>query len=104
MSYYLLTFLFQTVFLLLGSLVIAAFSRHREYRADYGGATLAGKEKMIGALEKLRKSLSLSQQSTQSQQSFQALMISTPQKTRFFHLFATHPPLEDRIHRLQQIK
>ena len=104
MSYSLLTFLFQTIFLLLGSLVIAAFSRHREYRADFGGATLAGKEQMIGALEKLRKSLSLYQQPMQNQQSLQALMISTPQKRGFLHLFATHPPLEDRIHRLQQMK
>ena len=48
-------FVLQIVFMILGSMVVAAFSRWREYRADAGGARLAGREKMIGALEALRR-------------------------------------------------
>ena len=53
---FILTIVFDIVFTLLGSLVIAAFSRFREYRADAGGANLAGRGKMIAALDRLRLS------------------------------------------------
>jgi len=46
-SYILFVYLFQFVFMILGSLVVARFSRHREFRADRGGADIAGKEHMI---------------------------------------------------------
>jgi len=44
-SYYVLSFVFEIVFMILGSMVIALFSRFREYRADRGGAMLSSKEK-----------------------------------------------------------
>ena len=46
---------FQIVFSILGSLVVFAYSRHREYHADRGGADLAGKDKMIHALRSLEQ-------------------------------------------------
>ena len=54
-SYMIFVFFFEIVFMVLGSIVVAWFSRFREFRADRGGADLAGKDKMIAALESLRK-------------------------------------------------
>ena len=45
---------FQIIFSILGSLVVFAYSRHREFHADRGGADLAGKDKMIHALRTLK--------------------------------------------------
>lgn len=98
-AYYMLTFVFQTVFMLLGVLVIAGFSRYREYRADFGGATLAGRGKMIAALQRLKAQPKL--HSMPDHQSMQALMISNPVKMGWTQLFSTHPPLEQRIARLR---
>ena len=56
-SYIIFMYLFEFVFMILGSLIVAWFSRKREFRADRGGAYLAGKEKMIGALEALKKTV-----------------------------------------------
>lgn len=96
--FYLLTFLFDILFTLLGSLVTAAFSRHREYRADHDGAKLGGKEKMISALEKLQQ---ISVEDNRAP-SLANLKISH-QKTRALSLWASHPPLPQRIKRLQAL-
>src|SRR5206468_9775946 len=53
--YFVVSFILEIVFMILGSIVVAAFSRYREYRADAGGARLAGRDKMIGALEALKR-------------------------------------------------
>ncbi|MBU6446480.1 MAG: protease HtpX, partial [Verrucomicrobia bacterium] len=53
-SYILFVYLFEVIFMVLGSLVVAAYSRFREYKADAGGARLAGKEAMISSLKQLR--------------------------------------------------
>jgi len=101
-AYYMFVFLFEVVFMLLGSLVIAFYSRFREYRADKGGAAVAGKNKMIHALEAL-----LSYQNTRDQKfekaAFQAFKISSTKKKGLLHLFATHPPLQERIDRIKKI-
>jgi heat shock protein HtpX len=93
-----LTIVFDIVFTLLGSMVVAAFSRYREYRADAGGARLAGKHKMIAALDRLRRTHELVDNSTAP--AMASMKISN--KGGFLALFSTHPPLEDRIRRLQQ--
>jgi heat shock protein HtpX len=93
-----LTMVFDIVFTLLGSMVVAAFSRYREYRADAGGARLAGKHKMIAALDRLRRTHELVDNSTAP--AMASMKISN--KGGFLALFSTHPPLEDRIRRLQQ--
>ena len=99
-TYYICVFVFQMVFMLLGSLVLAAFSRRREYSADKGGAMLVGKEKMIDALKALRVTSEI-KDAYSDKAAFQAFKISAPRKKGFLHLFATHPPLEDRIEKLQ---
>ncbi len=102
LSYYVFVFLFEIVFMVLGSLVICWFSRWREFRADSGGAGLAGKEKMIAALECLQRTQQI-QDPRVAKPSFQAFKISTQKKSGLRALFATHPPLEDRIERLRSL-
>jgi len=92
-------FLFQIVFMILGSMIIAAFSRFREFRADAGGARLAGNISMIQALKRLQQVSHIRETETQKNASFQAFKISHP--GGMLRLFATHPPLEKRIRRLQ---
>ena len=53
MGYYLLTIVFDIIFSILGSIIVAYFSRIREFKADKGGAQLAGTSNMIAALEGL---------------------------------------------------
>jgi heat shock protein HtpX len=101
MSYVLFVYLFDIIFMVLGSILIAAYSRKREYRADFGGAKLAGKDNMIAALSTLRVLHEIRDPRTENP-SFNAFKISTPVKKGFLHLFATHPPLEERIERLKQ--
>ncbi len=99
--YMVLVFVFETVFMILGFLVIAAYSRFREYRADRGGADLAGKPKMIGALEALKRTINYKEKHAESP-AFQAFKISQSKGAKWSELFATHPPLEKRIERLHQ--
>lgn len=101
-SYYLWVFLFELVFMFLGMLVIAAYSRYREFRADRGGAKLAGRGSMISALEALKRSQEVVDQRYEKP-AFQAFKISNPKKHGFRQLFATHPPLEARIERLKSL-
>lgn len=101
MSYYLFTFLFEIVFMILGSMVICTFSRWREFRADRGGAILTRKEHMIAALQKLRSVKIPTPKDGHN--SLNALMITIPRKGGLLNLFATHPPLDDRIKRLEQM-
>jgi heat shock protein HtpX len=88
--------LLQIILSLFGSIVVCYFSRHREFRADAGGARLAGRERMLAGLKSLRQVYG---QVDDSQQSVATLKISG--HTGLFALFATHPPLEDRIRRLE---
>lgn len=98
-SYYILTFVFEILFMILGSMLVALFSRYREFRADRGGAELTRKEHMIAALEKL----GTARVATKKHASMNALMIAMPSKKGFFRLFATHPPIEERIARLKEL-
>jgi heat shock protein HtpX len=100
-GYAILVFIFEIVFMVLGSLVVAWFSRFREFRADKGGAMLAGKEKMIAALESLQ-TMQRVRDPRVDKPSFEAMKISTPKKTGWMMLFASHPPLEDRITKLKE--
>jgi heat shock protein HtpX len=100
---FLLVIVFQIVFSILGSMVVAWFSRWREYRADAGGANLAGRQSMVDALRGLLRLQNPEAATAEAQhaQAFQALKISSPPKG-FLALFATHPPLEERIARLER--
>jgi heat shock protein HtpX len=96
--FFIVQFVLEIVFMILGSIIVAAFSRMREYRADAGGARLAGRENMIGALQALKRTFELVDPAAQP--AVQTLKINGRPKG-FFALFATHPPLDERIARLQ---
>jgi heat shock protein HtpX len=98
MSYYIVTFVLEMVFMILGTMVVAWFSRYREYRADSGGARLAGRGNMIQALEGLKRTFEGVDPSAQP--AIQALKISS-RPAGFMKMFSTHPALDDRIERLK---
>ena len=82
----------------LASIVVMWFSRQREYRADFGGGQLAGKQKMIAALQRLKVQY---ESSSALPKSIAAFGISGEQGMGLRELFSTHPSLDDRIARLQ---
>ncbi|GAQ17046.1 protease HtpX [Oceanobacillus picturae] len=85
---------FQIIFSILGSLVVYAYSRHREYHADRGGADLAGKDKMKHALESLK---AYANRVRGDDTSVSTLKINGKRKSS---IFSTHPDLNERIRRL----
>ncbi|MBE7413553.1 MAG: protease HtpX [Leptospiraceae bacterium] len=87
------TIVLDIVFSILGSLVVAYFSRQREFRADYGGAKLAGRSNMIAALESLKRTIDGPEDNKGD--AFASMKISG--RSKWFALFSTHPPLEVRI-------
>ncbi|WP_290649593.1 protease HtpX [Aquisalimonas sp.] len=88
----------QVVLGLLASMIVQWFSRQREYRADLGGAKFAGREKMVAALEKLKKNV---EPSTLPEQ-VEAFGISGRVGTGIKRLMMSHPPLDDRIAALRE--
>ena len=78
--------------------IIAPFSRWREFRADAGGAHLAGKNRMIAALQALQDTFRLPQGDVAPDRALAAMKISSPTPAS---LFSTHPSLDDRIAALQ---
>jgi heat shock protein HtpX len=96
-AYFLVVIVLQTVLGFLGALITTWFSRHREFRADRGGASLAGREKMIGALKRL---LSNQQLVDPSHEALATLKINGTRGWMMF--FSTHPPLEERIAALEE--
>ncbi|OQX37914.1 MAG: zinc metalloprotease HtpX [Oceanospirillales bacterium LUC14_002_19_P2] len=85
----------EMVFGVLASVIVMWFSRQREYRADAGGANLAGRQKMIAALQRLQNNME-----PQLEGSLMAFGISG--KHGVAEWFMSHPPLEKRIAALQQ--
>jgi len=81
----------------LASTIVMWFSRQREYRADAGGATLAGKQNMIAALQRLQQG-----QSAQMPDELVAFGISNRGASGISKLFMSHPPLSERIAALQR--
>jgi heat shock protein HtpX len=96
---YLVVFMLEIVLGILGSLITAWFSRQREFRADHGGATLAGRDRMLGALRRLASNRELVD--TQHQ-ALATLKING--KRGWMVFFSTHPPLETRIAVLEQFQ
>ena len=91
---------FQIVFGILGSVIVAFYSRSREYRADAAGARLAGREKMVAALQKLKSNYE-NGVFEHNGEAMSALKIST-KPSGFKSLFSTHPPLDARIEALMR--
>jgi heat shock protein HtpX len=91
-AYFITVIVSEIVLGVLASMIVLWFSRQREFRADRGGARLAGTHKMIAALEKLR----LARHPLPAQMS--AFGISSgPVTGGLKRLFMSHPPLEERI-------
>lgn len=98
-GYFITVLVLQMVLGFLASLIVLWFSRYREFRADRGGAHLAGREKMIAALEELKRG----HEPLPSRQ-FAAFGISDgAQAGGLRRLLMSHPPLEERIAALRSL-
>ncbi len=86
----------QMVFGVLASIIVFWFSRQREFRADAGAASLAGRDKMIAALQRLQKSVSRPLPDQMA-----SFGITGSKGSGLRRLFMTHPSLEERITALQ---
>jgi len=96
MGFFISTLVAQIGLSLLANMVVMWFSRRREFRADAGGARLAGRQNMIGALQALKAAPSDGLPDT-----MQALGIAGGERTSGLKkLFMSHPPLEERIEAL----
>ncbi|HEY1588870.1 MAG TPA: protease HtpX, partial [Rhodanobacter sp.] len=96
-GYFVVVMVLQVVFGLFASMIVAAFSRWREFRADAAGAKFAGRGAMISALQRLQANHG---ESTLPN-TIAAFGISGPLADGFRKLFMSHPPLEERIAALQ---
>ena len=99
-GYFVIVFVLDMVFGLFASMIAMWFSRHREFRADIGGATLAGKDKMIAALQRLGQNHGVSTLPKQ----VEAFGISGAMAHGFRKLLMSHPPLEQRIAALRNAR
>lgn len=99
MAYYITSFLAQMVFGVLASVIVMAFSRWREFRADAGGAHLAGRNKMISALQRLQE---MHDQPAALPKQLQAFGIND--ESGFTRLFMSHPPIAERIDALKKLQ
>ena len=97
-AYWFTTIIAQLVLGILASAIVMWFSRHREYRADAGAASLEGRQKMISALERLQKSVNQPHLPEQ----LEAFGISGGMADGLKSLFMSHPPLADRIEALRR--
>jgi heat shock protein HtpX len=88
----------QMVLGILASIIVMWFSRQREFRADSGGASLAGREKMIAALERLK--MNHEQASLPKQMAASGISGGSAMGK----LFMTHPPLDERIAALRAVR
>jgi len=97
-GYFITVMVAQMVLGLFASVIVAWFSRRREFRADAGGADFAGTRAMIGALEALKRADSPSR----LPESMAAFGINGERAKTLQKLFMSHPPLEERIAALEQ--
>jgi heat shock protein HtpX len=98
MIQYLTTIVLEIGFSLLGMFVLAWFSRWREFRADAGGARLAGRERMIAALQALQKRY----EPLDPRPAYANFKIAGGRRGGLMALLASHPALEDRIEALRK--
>lgn len=95
-GYMIVVTVLQNVLMLLAYIPISAYSRMREFRADYGAAKITGAVPMIEALKKI----SLAYEPEKRSDSYAMAKINNKRKVS---LFATHPPIEARIAKLQEM-
>ncbi|MCG6657349.1 protease HtpX [Halomonas campisalis] len=100
MGYFAVVIVAEIVFGIIASAIVAWFSRFREYRADAAGAQLAGSGAMINALARLKAETEMPDQMPDT---LRAMAITKGQtKSLMERLFASHPPLDDRIRALKE--
>jgi len=97
-AYWITAIIAQVVLGILASAIVMWFSRQREFRADAGGANIAGRQKMVGALKRLQQSANQPHLPEQ----LEAFGISGGMGVGIKRLFMSHPPLEERIEALQR--
>jgi heat shock protein HtpX len=95
-AFFLTTMVAQFVLGIFASMIVSWYSRRREFRADRGGADLAGRGSMIDALQALKRSIG-----EPMPPQMQAFGINTGSPKGFMRLFMSHPPLDERIAALQ---
>ena len=100
-GFWVTTFVAEIVLGILATMIVMWFSRRREFRADHGGATLAGRQKMIAALERLKLNHG---QPPQLPDTVKAFGISGITGGGLKRLFMSHPPLEERIAALRAVQ
>jgi heat shock protein HtpX len=94
-AFFVISIVAQVVLGVGATVIVMWFSRQREFRADAGGARLAGRQKMIGALERLKK-----YSGEPLPDNLAAFGISDG-RSAVMRLFMSHPPLDERIGRLR---
>ena len=97
-AYYIVSIVAQIFLSILASMIVMWFSRKREFRADAGGASLAGRHKMIAALEALKRG----SEPQDLPGEMAAFGISGGIAGGFKRFFTSHPPLEERIQALKE--
>ncbi len=95
-GYWVATIVAEIALGILAMIIVQWFSRRREFRADEGGASLAGRDKMVAALRRLSGN-----EGSNLPESMAAFGIS-PRQSGLMALFSSHPPIEERIARLQE--
>ena len=96
-GYFVTVLISQVVLSILASVIVMYFSRKREFIADTGGADLAGHQNMISALKRLAQ-----KEPEALPEQMAAFGIGEKSKQGFSHLWASHPPIEDRIEALEK--
>jgi heat shock protein HtpX len=96
-AYFITSIVAQLLLSILASMIVLWFSRRREFRADAGGARLAGRQRMIGALRALQRA----HEPRDLPGEFAAFGISGNRGGGLKRLFLSHPPLEERIRALE---
>jgi len=98
MGYFIGTIFAQIVLTVIASVIVMWFSRRREFRADAGGARLAGSHSMINALKRLQ---AVAEGAEPLPDQMAAFGISAGNRSSFARMFMTHPPIEERIAALE---
>ncbi len=99
LAYSVVTIVCDILFTFLGSVLVAAYSRWREYRADLGGARLTSRTQMIAALKRLQNGAHFTDERAPSLAAFKIA-----HHRNWLEIFSTHPPIEKRIARLNEEK
>jgi heat shock protein HtpX len=100
-GYYIATIFAEIILGILASMIVAWFSRWREYRADAAGAALASHGAMISALERLKMEQNLPNDLPGE---LTAFGIRNLKKSGLAEMLASHPPLDDRIRALKNAR